>query len=72
MPLALTDDELMAVMQAAAPIPPRNRDQFLRDVAVELERYPELGIGIIGRACAKMQRQHIAPRTANHVGSKYG
>jgi hypothetical protein len=60
--IALSDDELAAVMTAAAPIPPRDRDQFLRDVASELSRYPELGPGIVGRVTAKTQRQHLAPR----------
>jgi hypothetical protein len=38
MPLSLSDDKLIAVMEAAAPIPRRDRDQFLRDVAVELSK----------------------------------
>jgi hypothetical protein len=33
MPLALTDDELAAVMSAAKPIPPDRRDAFLHAVA---------------------------------------
>jgi hypothetical protein len=60
--IALSNDELAAVMTAAAPIPPRDRDQFLRDVASELSRHPELGPGIVGRVTAKIQRQHLAPR----------
>lgn len=32
MPLSLSDDELMAIMDAARPIDPRERDQFLRGV----------------------------------------
>jgi hypothetical protein len=39
MPLALTDDELAAVMDAARPIPPRLRDEFLRDVADTLAQH---------------------------------
>jgi hypothetical protein len=30
-PLSLSDAELAAVMEAARPIPPRDRDQFLRE-----------------------------------------
>jgi hypothetical protein len=40
---SLSDDELAIVMDAAAPIQPRDRDAFLRDVASELSKYPELG-----------------------------
>jgi hypothetical protein len=36
--LSSSDDELSAVMEAARPIPPRDRDAFLRDVASELDR----------------------------------
>ena len=48
--------------------PPRDRSEFLRDVAVKLSRYPELGPGIIGRVTAKLQRAHLdMPRRGNHV-----
>jgi hypothetical protein len=30
--ISLSDDELQIVMDAAAPIPARDRDQYLRDV----------------------------------------
>jgi hypothetical protein len=65
MPLSLSDDELAALMTAARPIPPRDRDQFLRDVAVELAKYPEVGPGIIGRVCSKLQRQHLNSSSRN-------
>jgi hypothetical protein len=72
MPLALNDSELQIVLTAVKPIHPRNRDQFLRDCAVERAKYEVLGSGIIGRVVAKIQRQHLAPRTSHNVGSKYG
>ena len=37
-PLSLTDPEMDAVMQAAAPLDPAHRDAFLRDIAAELRR----------------------------------
>ena len=40
---------LAAVMEAARPIPPRDRDAFLRDVASELGKYQKIGSGLIGR-----------------------
>jgi len=61
MPLSFSDDELMAVMEAARPIDPRCRDQFLRDVAAELAKYELLGPGIVGRVVAKVQRAHLSP-----------
>ena len=57
-----------ALQAAARPIPPCDRDGFLRDVAAELARYPELGPGIIARVTAKLQRQHLAPRLSNNSG----
>jgi len=38
--LALHDDEISALLDVARPIPPRDRDQFLRDVATELSMIP--------------------------------
>ena len=70
--ISLSDDELRIVMDAAAPVHPRERDQFLRDVVAELEKHLEIGPGIVGRVTAKIQRQHLAPRTGHNVGSKYG
>jgi hypothetical protein len=43
MPLSLNDDEYSAIMQAAAPIHPLQRDAFLKALAVELERHPVVG-----------------------------
>jgi hypothetical protein len=40
MPISLSDDELQILLQAAAPI--RTRDQFLRDVAIELAKFAEV------------------------------
>ena len=48
--------EMAAVMDAARPIPPHQRDAFLRDVFDELGKYEVLGPGIIGRVTAKVQR----------------
>ena len=57
--LSLSDSELVAVMEAARPIPPHERDEFRRDVAVELEKYEVIGPGIIGRVCSGTQREDI-------------
>ena len=53
-------------MDAAKPIPARDRDAFLRDVAAELAKYPELGPDIVSRVGAKAQREHMTrPRYRN-------
>jgi hypothetical protein len=59
MPLSLTDDEYDAVMQAAAPILPGERDAFLRALAAELERHPVVGLGLVHRCAAELQRKFV-------------
>jgi hypothetical protein len=56
MPLSLNDDEYSAIMQAAAPIHPQQRDAFLKALAVELERHPVIGPGLVHRCAADLQR----------------
>jgi hypothetical protein len=68
MPLSLSDDELAAIMDAAAPLPPHQRAAFLRAVSTELSKYPELGPGVIARVTAKLQRQHLNPPDLRGAG----
>jgi hypothetical protein len=56
MPLSLSDDEYNAVQAAAAPIHPLQCDAFLKALAVELERHPVVGPGVVFRAAAQLQR----------------
>jgi hypothetical protein len=56
-PLALTDSELTAIFAAARPLPPRDRDQFLKDIATELAALPMLGDGAVHRAIVAVQRR---------------
>jgi hypothetical protein len=50
-------------------IPPRDRDQFLRDVTAELSKHEVIDPGVIGRVCSKLQRQHLnGPRDLRGVG----
>ena len=44
---------------------------LLRDVAVELAKYPEVGPGIIGRVVGKIQRKHLARRRYAHSVGKW-
>ena len=68
---SLSDDEMSAVMEAARPIPARDRDQFLRDVAAELKKHLEIGPGVVGRTVARLQRQHLAPRSYRNGVNKW-
>jgi hypothetical protein len=68
-PLALTDDELTAILNACRPLQPRDRDQFLKDIATELARAPVLGDGVVFRTIREVQRRHYdAPDLRSAVG----
>ena len=56
MPLRLSDDEYNAVMQAAAPIHPRQRAAFLKALAVEVEPHAVIGPGVVHRCVAQLQK----------------
>jgi hypothetical protein len=60
-PLPLTDEELDAVMRAAFPLQPRDRDPFLRDVANALQGIGELGPGLLHRIVVEVQRRYWDP-----------
>jgi hypothetical protein len=61
-PICLTDSELTAVMNAAKPLQPRDRDRFLRAVAEAIAELPEIGPGAVHRAIASVWQQHfVAP-----------
>ena len=56
MPLSLSDDEYNAIMQAAAPIHPLQRDAFLKALAAALEAHPVVGPGLVHRCAAELQK----------------
>jgi hypothetical protein len=57
--IKLTDAELSAVMSAAKPLHPRDRDRFLRRVAEAICALPERGDGAIHRAIRSVWREHF-------------
>jgi hypothetical protein len=59
--LALTDDEMRAITDAAAPLPPKLRSEFLQAVAAELEQHQQRGPGAIYRAVRDLQRKFFDP-----------
>jgi hypothetical protein len=58
--IRLSDSELQAVMDAAAPLEPRMRDAFLRSVAHALTGR-EVGPGLVARTCREVQREFFDP-----------
>jgi hypothetical protein len=71
-PLALTDSELQAVLNACKPLQPRDRDAFLRDVANEIAALSMCGDGAVHRVIATVQRRHWDPPHLGHGLGKYG
>jgi len=57
-PISLSDAELEAVMNAARPLAPHDRDRFLRHIARIIAELPERGDGAVYRAIAAVWRQH--------------
>ena len=71
MALSLSDEELDAVMRAAFPLQPRDRDAFLKDVANALQGH-ELGPGLLHRIVCEVQRRYWdPPLQSDNGGSKY-
>src|SRR5262249_62126216 len=61
-PISLTDAELEAIMNAARPLQPADRDRFLRAVAEAITALPVVGPGSVHRAIAELQRRYfVAP-----------
>jgi hypothetical protein len=64
MPLALTDEEIDALIAISAPVPHELRDPFLRALALQLEKFPEIGPGLIHRLGREPQREFRRPGVA--------
>jgi hypothetical protein len=63
-PLHLSDEEMDLLLTLAAPIEQRQRDQFLREVAAELEAKRlagEIGDGAVHRVARTVQRRFFDP-----------
>jgi hypothetical protein len=58
-PLQLTDVEMDAVLRAAAPVHPSQRDDFLRAMAAELAQHAVIGEGLIHRLAMEWQRRFV-------------
>jgi len=71
--LRLTDSELDAVLQAAAPIDHDRRGAFLEAVALELGRHEIIGDGTVFRVAREQQGRFFSPPLATETnGRKVG
>jgi hypothetical protein len=59
-PIALSDEQLDAIVRASTPLAPADRSVFLEQVAAEL-RGREIGDGTVYLAIATVQRRHWRP-----------
>jgi hypothetical protein len=64
MPLGLSDEEVDALMAISAPVPVELRDPFLRALVQQLEKFPEIGPGLIHRLGRELQREFCRPDVA--------
>lgn len=60
-PIALTDEQLSAVMAAAQPLALADRSAFLEDVAAALAALPTIGDGVVGRVVREVQSKYFHP-----------
>jgi hypothetical protein len=56
-PLSLSDDQMDAVMRAAAPLHPADRSAFLERMAERLRGIEVLGDGLVARIAREVQRE---------------
>jgi hypothetical protein len=61
MPLALSDNQLDAVLRAAQPLPVGDRAAFLEALAQALVGYREIGDGQLYVVIREIQRRHFRP-----------
>ena len=76
-PLALSDDQMTALINAAQPLQRINRGEFLRSVADCFAGRSEVGHGELHRVIAEVQRRYFTPPSINegrppHVLRKIG
>jgi hypothetical protein len=62
--MQLNDAEMRVLLSLAEPIDQRNRDQFLQEVAAELDAHRqagEIGEGTVHRLARTIQRKYFVP-----------
>jgi hypothetical protein len=63
-PLLLTSDQETAIDRAASALHPSDQPAFYARVHEQLEGAPEIGDGVVYRACAAVQRSLFKPPRA--------
>jgi hypothetical protein len=56
-PIALSDTQMDTIVRLAGPLPPPDRDVYLREVAAALDGREEIGDGFVARVCAEVRRR---------------
>jgi hypothetical protein len=74
MPLALTSEEMDLLLALAQPLDQRQRDQFLHEVAAELEATSAQtgvgpGLGVLHRVARTVQRRFFDPPQLPNAGT---
>jgi hypothetical protein len=69
-PISLSDNQLTAVMHAAAPLQPYEREAFLVAVATMFGGREAIGDGELGRAIRGLQRQYFKPPSETETGQR--
>ena len=57
-PIGLTDEQLLTIQRAAAPLHPQDRGRYLEKVAEMLNGH-EIGDGLVGRVAREAQREFL-------------
>jgi hypothetical protein len=76
MPLSLTTEEMDLLLALAAPIDQRQRDQFLREVAAEVEAASAQtgvgpGLGVLHRVGRVVQRKYFDPPAVPNASPRF-
>jgi hypothetical protein len=60
-PIALSEEQMAAILADAQPLERHAREPFLREVAQMLQAQPQLGDGSLHRLIMEVQRRHRDP-----------
>ena len=63
----LSEDQVDAILQAARPLPPADREAFFQDVTDALADLDDLGDGVVYRVTRDVQRKYWNPPAINHA-----
>jgi hypothetical protein len=70
-PIALTEEQALALFAAGYPLPADRRSDFLAAYAKEIVALPELGHGVLHRTIARVQREFFDPPLSAEAGTPH-